>query len=1476
MATRDDVIQRRIVQLLNSQVETMEGIDPISRRVSELMLAQGLDPMLPPEEGRGFVARALDAITPTSREEFGLIGAGLLSPTLKAGQGLFQIPGLFTSKFLPTDRAADFFARVDQNLLHRSEAAALNAGVSPELIADSHLFGEIIGYTVPVVASLKSARLLTGIQGPVTTLQRNFILDSVAGGIFGAALKPGEELQERALNSLRESALFGVSGLMLNGLIFAATGMRYSRARALQRNEGLGETLRRISNGEQVIIGEEGIPLAQLMNEEGYLSSSLEAYSMLGRFEIEETLVQSIRSVAEAGQSRGFVRSVGDDFTQVSAALDRFRNQFPGLKFDAVKGERGFDIHFGTSGLNNRQRAQLAREGRFAGQTIERNGATYEYVRRGKGDRLVVRNVDGKVTTIKEEGVTSYPFGVEEVAVPTVGQALYADFKSYYFDRVRAASGAGGRSTEVAIVRGLRDGSIDLSEQNLRLFESAGAITHPSEIGQVGGSQFLVQQVPVEGEVAEGALAFAIADTRGNPVGFINGEIQGRGFLITEMGALSNTPGAFGPGHIRDIARQIVKDLRSKGIQLEAIGGVRASGTQPGRVQALDVEQLMRGDPTGEGFARNYMRGGEQTGTLLDPPPIRRSEDVFEAWLKERNLNPNAEDIEAFRANFNQRLRDDIWALVPEEDMAIFQSIRDETLAILDEKGMSLRALAHTKGFHLESMPEGRVSLRDINTGARLQFGDETFARQALNEVVRTEKDPMFSFVTPGNHGMPGLTGGYDPTDGVWTLNGENIASGEFLVDLPFAGITNTRDYLRRIEDLSGVPIFSRGFAEIDTALLRMRDKLEPIGRRIAAAWKGLSRDQRIQVAEFWTEIEGSELAGTALIRAARDAGLNSKQIQAYVQSRALFDYAAQLRGLPRSRYIPNYYSRVRPVIERGEIPNYKRLFRDDPIALKEFEDPANFTRSGDMSNVEMDPEIVMHKHFRSLFYGQDVAPLENRVRGFMDMKIRDLSATQQQAILQRALPGTTKDSFVLPDPVRSVLAEYINNVRGDGSPGFATMRRFTTRLFKLLGMEADPKLFDELHGTYLSMQYGASIGLRLATSNRNAVQNLWFMYTRVGGRHGTESLRRAMSQNGFDEAVTAGAVRPVEVSVPQGDAVFEAWITDPAIVRGNNPISRAFAGAIRKGLRLGQVSRQTAQKFLVPYGSSDQVNRAWAFHWQRMHTLEKLTEFDAGKIDWDTFLDDGLPFFSPAIKQEFRTQFDKMGRNAALDWIGKQAADEAHFIYGSASTPTWMQRPLGRLLGVFGQWPLWAKEMYFSRMAHGTPKQIGTFWARTLGLMGAFANMTAQSGINMYNWIAPASFEYAGGPFTDILVQTRVLAEGTLDQKAAALQNIGRSVGSLAVPGQLFYQEISTALDQNDPMHGAMLLTLGRPMDKGNFAYDYIYNPAVIYPTDQVDPLLRSLNLEGLPLVSVRPSGAGGRPSVTLSGETSQPSLLR
>lgn len=1328
------------------------------------------------------------------------IAAGIADPILGGLQAIAQIPGLFTDIQLPTDKAANFLERVRVGLATEAEEAAMIAGLSTNAIADAHLFGELVGFTAPVVASLKMARIVTGIQGGGLSLARNFTLDTVAGIIFGSTLIPEEELSQRFVNTLRETAVFGVGGLMINGLIFASTGMRFSRAARLQGETDLTAQLERIARGERVILEEEGVTIAQLMSEEGFVASSPEAHALLEQSAFDEAIIQGTRDMADSGLSRGFIRRIGGDFTSLSSAVERFRKQFPALKFDIVKRKGEFDLHFGLTGLNNSQRSQLAREGRYAGQMVQKGGGVYSYVRRTrKGDRIIVQTIDGRTTTLKDKGITDLPMATEPPALPTAGQALYDNYREFTFAKINQASaGGGGVLSETDIVRFIRQGQLGIGDDAVRVFESPGAITHPSEIGFAPGE---VSSMSFTGLVEEGSSGF---DT----VLLSKNTVPGEGpWRITRL-VEGNKPGGHTAFETIEEASQALEELATT------------------YAQATEIK-VIRPVASAEDFTEAYLRDGAQGNGLLQPEPIRRLEDVFEAWLRERNLNPNAIDIEAFRANFEGRLREDIWALVPEADMKVLRAVQEETARLLDGKDLPFQVVAETKGFHVDRLPDGVIELRDINTGGRLPFANEEVAERALQRVVRTEKDPLFDFVTPGNTGGQGFTGGFDtPDGGVFTFE-VNIAADEFLPALPSQHLTNRRDYLIAVEDISGIPLFNKGIGPIDEGMIRMRRRLEPVGQRVSDIWKGLDRDGRKQVATFWRDVEGTDLAGTELIRAAKNAGLSSKQIRAFTRARVIMDFGAEQMGLPESRFIPNYYSRIQPENLTNGRADIARLLSDSPDALKEYQFFAEMERSGDLAMVELDPEIVMQKYFRSLYYKQEVAPFEQNLRQMMSLRIKDLETSQQQAVLQRSLPGTTPDSFVIPKEVRGTIQEYINNIRGDGTVGFASARRFTTRVFNSVGIKTDPRLFDELLNIYSSSVYGAALGLRGTAMNRDAMQNLWTSYSRLGGKHSSTSLERALTQSGFDEALAAGAVRDVTAAIPHSDVIFEAWF-DAGVAKGTGPLSNATASIIRRGIRTGQMSRKAAQKFLIPYGSGDQVNRAWAYFWQKQHTADALAEFNAKRIDWDGFLEDGLPFFSSAIKDGFKQRFDRYGTEDALRWIGKQAADENHAIYGSSTTPSMMQTPFGRVFGVFGQWPLWMKELYLSRVRQGTPKQIGQFWARTAALTGALANMSFQTGVNMWSWVAPLSLGFGGGPAVDVALTARDIWSGPLDRKATATRRLAQQVGSLSFPGQLFFTEIGDALDSGDPAHAALRLTLGRSADEGNFNFDFTLNPSV------------------------------------------------
>ena len=128
------------------------------------------------------------------------------------------------------------------------------------------------------------------------------------------------------------------------------------------------------------------------------------------------------------------------------------------------------------------------------------------------------------------------------------------------------------------------------------------------------------------------------------------------------------------------------------------------------------------------------------------------------------------------------------------------------------------------------------------------------------------------------------------------------------------------------------------------------------------------------------------------------------------------------------------------------------------------------------MSNLEGDPLIVMNQYFRSLYRELEVGPFEAQMKGMLDLRIKDLPQAKQAYILSRSLPKTTKESHVLPDDVRAVGKEYMLNIQGNYGSGFATARRFMTRVFQRLGMEGDPQIFDQLINHVIGAQYKCNI----------------------------------------------------------------------------------------------------------------------------------------------------------------------------------------------------------------------------------------------------------------------------------------------------------------------------------------------------------------------------------------------------------------
>ena len=370
-----------------------------------------------------------------------------------------------------------------------------------------------------------------------------------------------------------------------------------------------------------------------------------------------------------------------------------------------------------------------------------------------------------------------------------------------------------------------------------------------------------------------------------------------------------------------------------------------------------------------------------------------------------------------------------------------------------------------------------------------------------------------------------------------------------------------------------------------------------------------------------------------------------------------------------------------------------------------------------------------------------------------------------------------------------------------------------------------------------LQNTYGAAMGARPMLVVRNGIQNYWMLYTRLGGRHGGPSLERSLTRAGYEEGEQE-VIRAFAGGMPEYERMFES-LEEAGNIKGENIFGHTVAGLMRGYIKGGTITGEFAKKYLLaPYSSMDDMNRVWAYHWQKMHTAEKLAKFEAFKGPdskvagaWAKFERDGLPFYDRVIREEFARIYNKQTKGAALRYIGRQAANESNFIYGSGATPLRLQGVVGRIMGVFGTWPLWAAELYLNRTPKAMFSETGNFmkfWARNAILIGGTANMAKELGVDLWNWIAPLSmFGWAGGPYVDQAIMAREIWTAAMDEKASMTKRLLEQMGRLGFPGQvLLMNDIPTSMagQPSDPGHRFLYMMMGRPTEEPLWPMKFLY----------------------------------------------------
>lgn len=1290
----------------------------------------------------------------------GAVETGLVQPAtglLQLAKTGFDILGVDTEY---PQRAIDFIQRANNGLINVTEKQALEAGASVEEMAIAEGTGSFAGFIIPGAAAVKLASLLpiVGTGGAVVSrwpTAGNIITDSTAGLIFGGAFMPAEDQEERLSNARRESALFGVSRLILSGSLPLISAFRNRRIQGKQSPEeirrifdSMNEGIRvpRLNPRNQRVIGE-------LLNEEQYLSSSEQAIRIMAEGGPDEAaLVQAIRERGRADATSGVVRGIGaritpeetgrEAFGRVRGMTDRLKGIYPDLTFTPVKSPRGdFDVFFGTKGLSNAQKRQFRQEGRFQGQLVQHeSGSEYEYVRRARmvGGRQMstVRRRDGSNVEmdVLDDSLTDMPNYIES---PTpVSDGLFRDFEDFYEQGSRELAAARQGVTEGDLIEGIRRGDIQLDDTARRAIDLDGAIIHPEELG--------------------------------------------------------------GP-----------------------------------------MPTMARADGVAQKISQFGLRQGD---TVLDVPTYYTFDDVVDAWAAQRGMQGTT-DLPAIKANFAQRIRQRMWNSVPEEDRALYNQVLEAQTRMVNEGKVPLRALAYQKGFHMEQLPDGSPMLREVNTGAKFLFNNSDEAEQFIR--ARNNSVQEMPSIIPEMRGSPSLyTEGFPDPGNLWSFD-RLFSLDEFQIPTG-KGVRNLWNVMQDVEQQFGIPIWSKGMLPVDRNYSVMLARMEPEAKALDGAWKRIAGDRRLAVGEVWREMHEEGLDQAQAVALMRLRGFNQREIKAFTESNRLVERWGTELGIETADFPKFYFGRIRPFLEVNHTQGGARggtalLPEDVPFGQL-------YQNVSDLPAVEADPEIVLHRFLRGVLWDSQVKPTWNNLAQLVGggrvppIRFQDVPDGRRLLGLAREQnPNLGITDPVVPEPIRNVMKEYLNAIRGTPHASYQNLERFGQFFFDKLGVKVAPNTMQHFVHSLMANQYGALMGLRTWHAVRNMTQVPWLMFPRLGGRHMGQGLDRSLSLEGFSEVFQEGVFRFSEGGIPFMDAIYRQLQDIP--VEAGTRWAMPLASAVQLGVRLGRMSQTTARRFLTLYSSSDTASRGWAYHWQKMHTDRALQRFETGKVGWDKFLDEGLPFFSPAIKDQFREVLRLQGRERALRFAGKMASDQHNFIYGAGVQPAWMQHWAGRLLGTFGTWPVWAVENYMQAVRNSSPSQLFGYGVRLAAMSGVFANMATELNFNLWSWAPPTSLFFGGGPYVDQLILLRRAWSGTLGERASALQQFARQQIGISLPGQQFYQDINRLLDDTiDPRTRALTIFMGKPSDPEHWATDVDYDELIPY---EPDPLLDFQNEE-------------------------------
>lgn len=563
---------------------------------------------------------------------------------------------------------------------------------------------------------------------------------------------------------------------------------------------------------------------------------------------------------------------------------------------------------------------------------------------------------------------------------------------------------------------------------------------------------------------------------------------------------------------------------------------------------------------------------------------------------------------------------------------------------------------------------------------------------------------------------------------------------------------------LRLVELAEGTPddlfkVYSDlGMSKEEMFVLRILD---------ATAGEKLDNFSLFAVSRWLTAPELKAGFSSGRVQFAAEHGLSREEIKLGQEVEKIFKAAFQESGLDYKREIQGYWPHLRRWIEEGFVPDKGALSRMLPKETVDWS--AARIRTGEIDVYETDPILAAYKHVNGLFMKRHFDPVLPRIRA----NLRDIRGRGH-------------------DRTYRILNEYVQEIMGRPHTSFGRVNRALAEALEATGHTAPKRFAETIINGFVGLGYAATIPFRPALILRNYWQMEQMIPPRIGHRWFWTGLNRALTKEGFREAVEAGAV-PVDV-VPVF-ASTETLFTAPKALRG---LPLRFKRAIDRGFDW--------------YRKADDIGRAAAFHGAKARVRHYLPKYMKGEMSYERFKElSKIKTFDRIQETRFDEMF-KAGRlEEALDELGVQLSREAHFRYGDSNHPAGWGSIYGRLFGQFGTWPVQYKDFLAQGAARGTTKDKVEFFMTHITSNLALAGAGAAVGLNLWSWVAFPSLNYTGGPFADMAIDMVKAVNGSPAERAMARRSLLfqfptlEDPQSIFVPGSYLLGDIHDALNVED-----------------------------------------------------------------------------